>query len=101
MEAEFTRKSQASAGAVQFTQALAPVFNDPANSQRRCSRWDLIRCKAIQEWATLHIRAMSPDQKDKFQLLVDLTQRMGLDPARIFSALNKSPLPRRACRKQT
>ena len=30
MEAEFTRKAQASAGAVQFTQSLAPVFNDPA-----------------------------------------------------------------------
>ena len=28
MEAEFTRKSQASAGAVQFTQSLAPVFTD-------------------------------------------------------------------------
>ena len=32
MEAEFTRKSQASAGAVQFTQSLAPVFTD-----RRCA----------------------------------------------------------------
>src|SRR4029077_19588636 len=28
MEAEFTRKAQASAGAVQFTQALGPVFTD-------------------------------------------------------------------------
>ena len=28
MEAEFTRKAQASAGAVQFTQSLAPVFTD-------------------------------------------------------------------------
>jgi hypothetical protein len=26
-------------------------------------------------------------------VLVDLTERMGLDPARIFSALNKQPLP--------
>ena len=49
--------------------------------------------QAVQEWASLHIRAMSPDQKDKFDVLVDMTERMGLDPARIFSALNKPSLP--------
>jgi hypothetical protein len=36
---------------------------------------------------------MSPNMQDKFNVLVDMTERMGLDPARIFSALNKSPLP--------
>ena len=35
----------------------------------------------------------SERQQDKFKLLVDLTQRMGLDPARIFSALNNQPPP--------
>jgi hypothetical protein len=36
---------------------------------------------------------MSPNLQDKFNVLVDMTQRMGLDPARIFSALNRSPIP--------
>jgi hypothetical protein len=49
--------------------------------------------QAVQEWASFHVRAMSPNQQDRFNVLVDLTERMGLDPARIFSALNKSPLP--------
>ena len=92
MEAEFTRKSQASAGAVQFTQALAPVFNDPqiAASLRQAGVHPV---QAIQEWATWHKMGTSPDQQEKFKLLVGLTQRMGLDPARIFSALSNSPPP--------
>jgi hypothetical protein len=92
MEAEFTRKSQASAGAVQFTQALAPIFNDPqiAASLRQAGVHPV---QAIQEWASWHRMGTSPDQQDKFKLLVGLTQRMGLDPARIFSALSSQPPP--------
>ena len=90
MEAEFTRKSQASAGAVQFTQALAPVFNDPqiAASLKQAGVHPV---QAIQEWATWHKMGTSPDQQDKFKLLVDLTQRMGLDPARVFAAFTQPP----------
>jgi hypothetical protein len=92
MEAEFTRKSQASAGAVQFTQALAPVFNDPqiAASLKQAG---VHPAQAIHEWAGWHKMGTSPNQQDKFTLLVNLTQRMGLDPARIFSALSNSPPP--------
>ena len=92
MEAEFTRKSQASAGAVQFTQSLAPVFTD-RRIQASLQQMGLNPTQAVQEWAGIHLRAMSPDQKDKFSVLVDMTERMGLDPARIFSALNKSSMP--------
>ena len=92
MEAEFTRKSQASAGAVQFTQALAPVFNDPQIA-RSLQQAGVHPVQAIHEWATWHRMGTSPDQQDKFKLLVNLTQRMGLDPARIFSALNSQPPP--------
>jgi len=92
MEAEFTRKSQASAGAVQFTQSLAPVFNDPQiAASLRQSR--ITPTQAIHEWANMHRMGTSERQEDKFKLLVDLTQRMGLDPARIFSALNNAPPP--------
>ena len=90
MEAEFTRKSQASAGAVQFTQALAPVFQDPQIA-RSLQQAGVHPVQAIHEWANWHRLGTSERQEDKFHLLVDLTQRMGLDPARIFSALNKSP----------
>jgi hypothetical protein len=92
MEAEFTRKSQASAGAVQFTQALAPVFNDPqiAASLKQSGVHPV---QAIREWATWHKMGTSPNQEDRFKLLVGLTQRMGLDPARIFSALSDRPPP--------
>lgn len=90
MEAEFTRKSQANAGAVQFTQALAPVFNDP-HIAASLKDMGVNPVQIVQEWATLHRKAVSPNQQDKFSLLVDLTQRMGLDPARIFSALNQPP----------
>jgi hypothetical protein len=92
MEAEFTRKSQASAGAVQFTQALAPVFNEPrlAASLRQSG---VNPVQAIHEWAEWHRMGTSENQADKFTLLVNLTQRMGLDPARIFSALNRQSPP--------
>jgi hypothetical protein len=90
MEAEFTRKSQASAGAVQFAQAVAPVFNDPQIS-RSLQQAGIHPVQAIQEWANWHRMGSSENQQDKFTLLVNLTQRMGLDPARIFSALNQPP----------
>jgi hypothetical protein len=92
MEAEFTRKAQASAGAVQFTQALAPVFTD-RRIQTSLQNAGLNPVQAVQEWAGFHVRATSPNLQDRFGVLVDLTERMGLDPARIFSALNKSPIP--------
>jgi hypothetical protein len=92
MEAEFTRRSQANAGAVQFTQSLAPVFTD-RRIQSSLQQLGINPTQAVQEWASFHVRAMSPNQQDRFSVLVDLTERMGLDPARIFSALNKSPIP--------
>ena len=92
MEAEFTRKSQASAGAVQFAQALAPVFSDPKLSAS-LQQAGVHPVQAIQEWASWHKLGTSERQEDKFHLLVDLTQRMGLDPARIFSALSNQPPP--------
>jgi len=92
MEAEFTRKSQASAGAVQFTQALAPVFSDPRLSAS-LKQAGVHPVQAIQEWAHWYKMGTSENQQEKFTLLVDLTHRMGLDPARIFSALQNRPPP--------
>ena len=80
MEAEFTRKSQASAEAVHFTQALAPVFNDP-HIAASLQQAGVHPVQAIHEWATWHRMGTSPRQEDKFSLLVDLTQRMGSGPS--------------------
>jgi hypothetical protein len=92
MEAEFTRKSQASAGAVQFAQSLVPVFNDQRVMQS-LQQMRLNPSQAIHEWAGLHVRMLSPRLEDRFGALIDIAERAGLDPARIFTALNRSPLP--------
>ena len=62
MEAEFTRKSQASAGAVQFTQALAPVFNDPQIA-RSLQQAGVHPVQAIHEWANWHRMGTSDEPR--------------------------------------
>lgn len=90
MEAEFTRKSQANAGAVQALNALAPIFSDPdiANSLRANQMHPV---QAISEWASFHKRGSSPDPKQRASLLYDLAERMGFDPARIFATNRQQP----------
>lgn len=92
MEADYTRKSQAMSGAVNFTQALTPVFTDPEISGS-LQREGINAVQAIQQWATFHKQAMSPDVRNRINLLVDLSQRMGLDPARLFASQSPQPVP--------
>ena len=84
MEADYTRKSQASSGAVNFARALSPVFNDPV-IQGSLQQGGMNPVEAVQQWADFHRRAINPDPREKINLLVDLSQRMGLDPARLFA----------------
>jgi hypothetical protein len=90
MEADYTRKSQASAGAVSFAQSLAPVFGDPV-IQGSLQQHGLNALDAINQWAGFHKRAMSPDVGERINLLVELTQNMGLDPARLFAQPSPPP----------
>jgi len=90
MEADYTRKSQASSGAVNFTRALSPVFNDPV-IHGSLQQEGINPAEAIQQWAAFHKRAINPDPREKINLLVDLSQRMGLDPARLFAV--SAPVP--------
>lgn len=91
MEADYTRKSQAASGAVGFTNALAPVFNDPVIT-RSLQEAGLNPMQAIHEWAGMHKRAMSPDPGERVGFLYDLAQRLGFDPARMFAQPgNSSP----------
>ena len=80
MERDYQSKAQASAAAVQFTNALAPVFQDPVMSgslqQAGLSAYD-----AIGQWAGFHRRAIDPNPQVRMALWQELGQRMGLDPA--------------------
>jgi hypothetical protein len=91
MEADYTRKSQANASAVQAVNALAPIFSDP-DIQRSLSEWQMHPIAAIQQWAGFHKRAVSPHIQDRAGLLIDLATQMGFDPARLF-ATNRPPEP--------
>jgi hypothetical protein len=92
MEADYTRKSQASASAIQFSQALSPVFNDP-DIAGSLQREGFTPVQAVQQWAAFHKQAMSPDTRNRINLLVDLSQRMGLDPAKLFATQSPQPIP--------
>jgi hypothetical protein len=91
MEADYTRKSQANASAVQAVNALAPIFNDP-DIQRSLASLNVHPVGAIQQWASFHKRAVSPNVQDRAALMIDLAEQMGFDPARLF-AVNRPPEP--------
>ena len=80
MERDYSAKTQAAATAVQFTQSLAPIFQDPVISgslqQAGVSPYD-----AIGQWASFHRRAMDPNPAARMALWQELGQRMGLNPA--------------------
>jgi len=91
MEADYTRKSQANASAVQAVNALAPIFSDP-DIQRSLSEWQMHPIAAIQQWAGFHKRAVSPHVQDRAGLLIDLATQMGFDPAKLFAtSQNRQP----------
>lgn len=80
MERDYQTKTQAAATAVQFTQSLAPIFQDPVIAgslqQAGVSPYD-----AIGQWAGFHRRAMDPNPAVRTALWQELGQRMGLNPA--------------------
>jgi hypothetical protein len=93
MEADYQSKVQANASAVQFTQALAPIFEHPgikaslANVEGR----PLHPVHAIQQWAGFHLRAVSPDPNERAGLLREMAQRLRLDPAAVFGQTSQPP----------
>ena len=91
MEADYTRKSQANASAVQAVNQLAPIFQDPDIS-RSLNEWNMNPIAAVQQWASFHKRAVSADPRERGALLIDLASQMGFDPAKVF-ATNSQPEP--------
>jgi hypothetical protein len=84
MEADYTRKSQANASAVQAVNALAPIFQDPEIVQS-LQQANMHPIAAIQDWASMHKRGISPRLEDRAGLMIDLAVRMGFDPAKLFA----------------
>jgi len=91
MEADYTRKSQANATAVQAVQALAPVFSDPEIS-RSLQENQMHPIQAIRDWARMHKAAVNPDPRVRAGTLYEIAERMGFDPAKVFNT-NRQPDP--------
>jgi len=83
MEGDYQRRVGQTAQATQFTNALAPMFNDPviAGALRENN---LSPFEAIRELLTMQKRAYSPDMRDRVVLWHELGARMGLDPAAVY-----------------
>jgi hypothetical protein len=95
MERDYQQKAQANATAVNFANAIAPVFNHPQvmNSLVMDDR-PVTPAQAIQQWAAWHVRAMDPNPGNRARLLVELAQRMQLDPAAVFGQnRQQGPIP--------
>jgi hypothetical protein len=92
MERDYQEKVQASAAAVKFTEALAPIFSDPviAGSMQTTGTSPYA---AITDWARLHRMALDPDPRVRFSVIGEITQRMGFDPAALFGPSSPSPIP--------
>lgn len=93
MEGDYQRRVQANAVAAQFTNSLAPIFQDPivngSLQQAGVSPFD-----AIVEWAGFHRRAMDPRPEVRTALLTELGQRMGLNPAAVNGQMSQpGPVP--------
>jgi hypothetical protein len=84
MEADYTRKSQANAEAVQVTQALNPVFNDP-EIMESLKLNNMHPVQAIYDWARLHKAAVSQNVQTRASVLYEIAERMGFDPAKVFA----------------
>jgi hypothetical protein len=92
MERDYQEKVQASATAVKFTEAVAPIFNDPvlAGSMQTTGTSPVA---AIHDWARLHRLALDPDPRVRLGVVGEIAQRMGFDPAALFGPPSPSPVP--------
>jgi hypothetical protein len=89
MEADYTRKVQASAQAVGFVQTVAPYFQVPEMVENlKAAGW--APADAIREWAGFHLRAIHPDMRVRTGLAVEMVQRLGVDPA-VFATSRPGP----------
>jgi hypothetical protein len=84
MEADYTRKSQANAQAVQAINAISPIFNDP-DIARSLQEMQYTPVQAIAEWGRFHKAAISQNPRDRASILYEFAERLGFDPAKVFA----------------
>lgn len=84
MERDYQTKAQAAATAVQFTDAVGQLFQDPIISGS-LRREGLTPYDAIHQLLGMHRRAQTNDPQEKVNLLVDIARNIGLDPAAVFA----------------
>jgi hypothetical protein len=84
MEADYTRKSQQNASAVQAIQAISPVFQDP-DIARGMQEAGLTPVQVIHDWGRLFKGATSMKPQDRAATLYEMAERMGFDPAKVFA----------------
>jgi hypothetical protein len=84
MEADYTRKSQANASAVQAVNAIQPVFQDP-DIARAMQEAGLNPVQVIHDWGRLFKGATSHNPTDRASTLYEMAERMGFDPAKVFA----------------
>lgn len=84
MERDYQSKAQANATAVQFTDAVGQMFQDPV-LQHSVQQSGLSPFDMIQTLLGMQRRGMHPDPREKMGLLVDIARNIGLDPAAVFA----------------
>lgn len=88
MEGEFQRRVQAVGGAAQFAESLRPIFDDQVIAQS-LQQTGLSPHDAIHQWAGMHRRAYHPNPQERVNLLVEIAQNIGLNPAAIFATQSR------------
>ena len=91
-KSDYQRRVQATGVAAQFTEAVAPIFSDQT-IQQSLQQNGLSPVEAIEQWAGMHRRAYHPDPRERVNLLVEIAQNIGLNPAAIFATSQQETPP--------
>ena len=83
VEADYQRKVQGIATAASFVNAIRPAFQDPRVAGS-LQKEGLTPVDAVNQWAGFHVRFMDPDPRVRANVMQELMQRSGLDPAAVF-----------------
>jgi hypothetical protein len=80
MERDYTQKTQAAAQAVNFVQAVAPVFANPhmASSLQAAGATP---SDAIDQWGKFHLGIVHPDPQVRLATVQEIVRRAQIDPA--------------------
>lgn len=81
--ADYTRKQQGMQGAVNFAEAIAPVFSDPA-LQQELRLTNRTPQTAIAEWASFHKELSAPQYETRVGAIQRIMAAAQIDPAHLI-----------------